>query len=453
MSRILVVEDDVDVREMLCAELREPDSESRVRHAGVDAASCLREARACLEAQDYTVILLDLRLPDGDGVELLAELNLSKGAAAEVIVLTANATIATAVAALKQGACDFLEKPCRLEQLRSSLARAQEAYRLKRENQSLRGLLSESRDFVGPQNAGYLAGLDRIAANELPVLVTGPTGAGTEVVARQLHHRYTQASDRDVGPFLVVDCAALSSSLIESELFGYERGAFTGATHAKSGLVEMASRGTLFLDEIGELDLSLQAKLLRLLESREFRRVGGREMLRCDARIVAATHRDLAAEVESGGFREDLFYRLKVLTIEVPSLAARPEEIEPLATIFLRRAAGDRLSLTAEAIDAFKSYAWPGNIRELRNVIERAAVLSEGPEVGVEDLPAEIGPSTDIGLGATRGTGMGEIGTTLADLERQHILAVLEACGGNKTKTAATLGISASTLYEKLKRY
>jgi DNA-binding NtrC family response regulator len=389
------------------------------------------------------VVLLDYRLPDMDGEEVLARI-LEQEEAPEVVILTAHGSVDIAVKAMKRGAFDFLEKPCRLAELEVVVDKAAHTRTLRHENRCLRRILGGTGGEIyldpGAQAEDFRRLLDKIAASDLPVLITGETGVGKEVVARMIHRN----SARAAAPFLVADCAALQSTLIESELFGHERGAFTGAHAARPGLVEAARGGTLFLDEIGELEASLQSKLLRLLESGEYRRVGGCRNLQADARFIAATNRDLPAEIAAGRFREDLYYRLNVLAVRVLSLRERREEIVPLAEHFLRNSKGKGLRFADETLEYIAKYDWQGNVRELRNVVERMAVLADGEVLEPEDLPPEIKMRPAHGGGSS---------PSLAGAERRHILRVLDDAGGNKKKAAELLGISPTTLYSKLKAY
>lgn len=436
MSHVLIIEDDSAVRCVIRDDLQ------RCGHE-VSEATRGQDGLELATAESPEVVLLDLRLPDRAGEDLLTDL-LALEIRPEVIVLTGHGSVDIAVRAMKTGAFDFLEKPCRLAELEAIVSKAAEIALLRRENGSLRRLLGSS------GNEPYLSPgavteklhktLQKVAGSDLPVLITGETGAGKEVMARVIHG----SSARSKGPLLVADCAALQPTLVESELFGHERGAFTGAHAARPGLVETARGGSLFLDEIGELDTSLQAKFLRLLESGEFRRVGAQKTQVADVRFIAATHRDLRAETQTGAFREDLFFRLNVLSIRVPSLRERRDEIVPLARYFLNRRVGDRANFSPETLELLTKYRWPGNVRELRNVVERMAVLAEGEVFQPSDLPTEIrqaAPPSPAGA------------ETLAEFERQHILAILNACDGNKTRAAESLGISQATLYNKLRRY
>lgn len=446
MSRILLVEDDPSIGRMLEEEL------GRSKHEVVWVRDG-RTARTTAAGESFDVVLLDLRLPDVPGEVVLREIKGQRDAP-EVILLTAHGSIELAVRCLKEGAFDFLEKPCRLDRLEAVIERALRSRSMARENRGYRERFARADGSILDEPLPpYLDDLTVLAKNDLPVLILGPTGAGKEVVARRLHAE----SPRHDQPFFVVDCSSLKEELIESELFGHERGAFTGADRTRPGLVEMASDGTVFLDEVGELGLDVQGKLLRLLETGEYRRVGGREWRKSTARWFAATHRDLRAAVDEGTFRSDLYYRLNVLRVEVPPLKERRDEIPRLARRFLsaidRRLGNDERTWSPEVETALADYDWPGNVRELRNVIERMAVLSRTDRLEADALPSELRPTTPDRTSSSRRSEAIDPTRTLAEIEREQILAVLDACEGNKTRAAKQLGISVATLYNKLARY
>jgi Nif-specific regulatory protein len=322
------------------------------------------------------------------------------------------------------------------------------------ENERLRRRLGEDARMIGtsPALEGIAGQIARVAATKATVLVRGESGVGKELVARAIH----ESSDRRAGPFVCLNCAALSETLLESELFGHEKGAFTGATERKIGKFEAAHRGTLMLDEIGEMTPAIQAKFLRVLEGHPFERVGGSSRVQVDVRVVAATNRNLEDAVTAGGFRRDLYFRLKVVEIMVPPLRRRPEDIEPLAAHFLEKFAaetGRRLrGYTPEALEALRSYHWPGNVRELRNAVERAVVLAPGEWIDVSDVSlSHLAAAGDTDRGAPRPAAF--VPTSIEEMERRHVLATLEAVGGNKTKAAAILGIERSTLDRKLAKW
>jgi two-component system response regulator AtoC len=391
-------------------------------------------------------------MPDLDGLAVLARLRALRPPV-QVLVLTAFATVDTAIEAIRAGAYDYLSKPFRVEEIRLAVRRALEAQRLLRENLHYRQELQERyrvENLVG-RSAAMVAvyrTIARVAPLDTTVLVQGETGTGKELVARAIHY----ASPRAHRPFVVVDCAALPETLVESELFGHERGAFTGATHSRRGLLETADGSTCLLDEVGELSPPLQAKLLRVLQERVIRRVGGNEPIPVDVRIIAATNRDLKKQVEEGGFREDLYYRLNVVTIHVPPLRERPEDIPLLAHHFLRRwatATGKAVTgLAPEVLARLMAHPWPGNVRELEHVIERAVALTASSVLQPEDLPPDLGPAgTPVAPSLPAGRPM-----TLEELKRWYVERVLAETGGNKARAAAILGIDRRTLYRLLAR-
>ncbi len=436
---LLIVDDDATVREALAdffADL------GYVAHVA-DTATAGRQAAA---AHAPDVVLADVRLPDASGLTLFEALRADDPHVA-VIFLTGHADVSTAVAAMRAGAADFLEKPVDLEALDAAVRRAADHARLRREVAVLRareaGALWE--DPAPPNGLRAVAPpsferLVELAArnDDAPVLVIGETGTGKGYVVRRIH----ELSARGNAPFVEVNCASLSPQFVESELFGHEKGAFTDAKQAKRGLLEVAGRGSVFLDEIAELAPEVQPKLLKAIEERTFRRLGGTATLTSQARVLVATHVPLAAAVESGRFRADLYYRLQVLTIALPSLRERRAEIPALARSLLPRGA----TLSDAALARLVDYRWPGNIRELKNALWRATILADGAPIGPEHL----------GLGALADMAGAPAGDppvlTLADAERRAIDAALSATGGNKARAASLLGIARSTLNEKLRR-
>ncbi|MHB1845056.1 MAG: sigma-54-dependent transcriptional regulator [Deltaproteobacteria bacterium] len=453
MAAILVIDDNDALRDGMAVSL------SRAGHALVAASSGAEGLRAA-EKQRFDLVVTDLKMEGVDGLEVVRRLR-AKEPLAAVLVVTAFGTIETAVAAMKEGAVDFVTKPFSPDVLRAKVDKALELSRLWRETERLRervdglslalsgetgsGLVGDS-----PPMQALAAALSRIAATDTAVLVTGESGTGKELVARALHDR----SKRRDGPFVTVNCAALPEGLLESEMFGHERGAFTGAVRRKLGRFELADRGTLFLDEIGELPLSLQAKLLRLLQEHEFQRVGGEETLRADVRVVAATNRDLAKEVEGGRFRQDLYYRIAIVPLRLPPLRERPGDVRTLALHFLQKHAPrvnrSVLGISEAAHEAMARYGWPGNVRELENAIERALVFAEGAQLLPEQLPE---PIAQRGPMLPRLTGDRPLPDILEELERQLIADAYERAKGKKTETARLLGIKTSALYYKLEKY
>ena len=422
------------------------------RRFEVTTASDGVEAEKLIEVNDYDLVLTDLRMPGADGMSVL-EKTLNKEPRPLCIILSAYGTVESAVEAVKRGAFDFVVKPVNLERLSLILDRALETRELRSENQALKARLSHSEKYSGivaqsKVMRDVLALVRQVAPSRSTVLLTGESGTGKEVMAQALH----QWSGR-TGKFVPVHCAALPATLLESELFGHEKGAFTGATEARKGRFELAEGGTLFLDEIGEIDLSTQVKLLRVLENRTFERVGGVETLHTDARIVAATNRDLEKMVAEGTFREDLFYRLNVVNVRLPGLRERREDIPLLIRRFLDLLAEENnrpsLKIAPEALTALERYSWPGNIRELRNTVERMVVLSTSDTLTLADVPETVRrghPSAETPTAASAAL-------NLVGNERRLIEQALQAAHGNRSLAAQTLGISRRTLHRRLNEY
>jgi DNA-binding NtrC family response regulator len=440
--QLLVVDDDEEMRAVVAVRFRRLGM--RVTEAGSGEEALARTAQA-----RFDVALLDLHLPGISGIELLTALK-ERLPELEAILLTAHSSIETAVQAMKQGAYDYLTKPFQLADLEVHVQKAYEKVQLsRRERQWVQQIAYESPRYrlVGdsPAMKRVVQMIERVAPADATVLVRGASGTGKELVARALHVNSPRA-DR---PLVTVNCAALTESLLESELFGHEKGAFTGAVQTKPGLVEVAEGGTLFIDEIGEMAPGLQAKLLRVLENGQFRRVGGTQEIQADVRVVAATNRDLAEELKSGRFREDLYYRLNVVTIELPPLRERREDVPLLVEHFLttRQVGPLRSRVSPEAMQALAHYAWPGNVRELANVLERAQILAEDHLITPDDLPDA--------LSAARPGGEASSGDPrhLSEVERQHVRAVLQQEKGNKVHAARALGISRRSLYRLIEKY
>jgi len=434
---VLMLEDDPSFGGVVAEELR-------ARGHTVEVTASVADARERVRKGSYDVALLDLHLPDGSGLDVLREIS-AEELPIEALVLTGHAEVPTALEAMRLGAYDYISKPPVFEELFVLTAKAAEKGRLRRENAALRVRLRRHEPMGGfvtqdPATRQMLATLERAAAAVLPVLIEGETGTGKELLARAVHEH----SPRSVFPFVPINCAALPENLIESELFGHERGSFTGAVERKTGLFEVATRGTIFLDEIGELSLPLQSRLLRVLETQEFFRVGGTRPVRVDVRVVSATNRDLHAEIEAGRFRDDLFYRLHGIALRVSPLRERRLDIPLLARHFLDRNANRRM-LDPAAIEVLSSYDWPGNVRELEMVISRAAVLSLGATIRPEDLPVEVRPSAAPRVLRTD--------LTLAEMEREYVRAMLEKNRGHRGRTATALGIDPKTLYNKLQSW
>jgi DNA-binding NtrC family response regulator len=427
---VLVVDDDPTIRETLT------DFFESLGHT-VRAAATATAGRQAAAAHAPDVALVDLRLPDADGIVLFEALRADDPDVA-VIFLTGHADVTTAVRAMREGAADFLEKPVDLETLDAAVRRAAEHGRLRREVAVLR-----ARDAGAPAGerapTPLVPSLERLVElaarnDDAPVLVVGETGTGKGYVARRIHER----SPRAAAPFVEINCASLSSTFFESELFGHEKGAFTDAKQAKRGLLEVAARGTVFLDEIAELSLEVQPKLLKVIEDRAFRRLGGTATLTSDARVIGATNVPLGDAVATKRFRADLYYRLQVLTIALPPLRERRDEIPALARSLAPRGA----PLSDAAIAALVAYDWPGNIRELKNALWRASIIADGSCIGPEHLGLDARASADVAAAP------GEV-VTLAEAERRAIAAALTHTGGNKVRAAALLGVARSTLTEK----
>lgn len=443
-TRILLVEDDLSLGTMLAMELKR-------RGHSVDTAKSGAEAVAKLGASEYDAVVTDLKLGDMDGLEVL-KLAKTRDPRTEVLVMTGHGSIDTAVAAMRAGAFDYLTKPVEPEELNMVLDKALEHRGLLHEVARLREEVKDKYSFdgivfSGPPMRKVLDLVQKVASTEATVLILGESGTGKELIARALHEK----SARRNGQFVAINCGALPEGLLESELFGHVRGAFTGADRNKRGLFEEASGGTLFLDEISETTPGLQVKLLRALQEGEIRRVGDNHPFKVSGRLLAATNKDLAKLVAEGKFREDLYYRLKVFPIELPSLRERPEDIMPLAEHFLRKAkkklGGKAVKFSPDAAEALRAYRWPGNVRELEHVIERVLIMASNPAAGIGDLPPEIQPA---GAASAVKGGRQE---TLEDSEKRQILQALEACGGNQVEAAKKLGVARNTLWRKLKAY
>jgi two-component system response regulator AtoC len=435
MADVLVVDDEPGIRRFLAEVVTDAG------HAATTAADGI-EAVQLLKARAFDLLITDLKMPNLDGMALLRYAR-EHAPDTEVLVLTAHATVDDAVEAMRLGAFDFLTKPLSgPEELELLVERALERRQLKTTTvRALRDAPDDGFVATAPAMAPVVAQLRKVAATNATVLLVGESGTGKEVAARAVH-RWSPRAD---GPFVAVNCATMTEQLLASELFGHEKGAFTGATERRRGRIELAQGGTLFLDEIGELRPDLQARLLRVLQERTFERLGGSQTLTADVRWIAATNRDLAAEMRSGGFREDLYHRLAVFPVQLPPLRERREDLGPLAEHLLHRA-GESLGrpglrLSAAAHRAIAAYAWPGNVRELSNALERAAILADGDTVGAEHLvlgiPGSAPPEPEA--------------TTLVQAERAAIQRALDAEGGNRKRTAARLGISLRSLYDKLK--
>jgi DNA-binding NtrC family response regulator len=442
--QILVVDDEEVMCESLAAWLREDGYL-------VDTAASGAEALEKAKARDYAIYFVDLKMPGGmDGIETMMQIR-RMHPEASIIIITAYATVDTAITAMKEGAQEYIVKPCNPEEISLLVSRIIKVKNLQRENTILRKKLSRQysvHDVVSKNSRMHdilkLAG--EIASLRSTVLIQGESGTGKEMVARAIHN----SGDRASRPFVAVSCAALAETLLESELFGHEKGAFTGASQQKQGKFELADGGTIFLDEIGDISPKLQVDLLRVLQERSFYRVGGSEEVRVDVRVIAATHVNLQEAVAGGKFREDLFYRLNVIEIRIPPLRERREDIPLLAAHFLERLSHelgkDVGEISEGALRILMDYNWPGNVRELENAIERAIVTSRG----------KILTEEDVGFLAQNGTARTwkiPAGASLQEMEKQLIIATLQRTGGNIKESASILGIDRSTLYEKIKKY
>ncbi len=438
MKRLLVVDDEPIMGDFLCA------AGEREGYT-VTRADSIRTGREKVGTKPFDVAFLDIRLPDGDGLGLVVEVR-SKHPRCHICVITAYGTVDTAVSAMKLGANDFLLKPFSFEDVERVLARTDRP--AKPETGYTQTLVTRD-----PKMKELLDLVMRIAPTDAGVLISGESGTGKELIARTLHH----TSHRSDFPFVAVNCSAIPENLLEAELFGYERGAFTGAERRKLGLVEIAGSGTLFLDEIAELPIALQPKLLRVLEGGEFRRVGGQETLRADIRVIAATNKNLLELSKKNQFREDLYYRLSVIPIEIPPLRCRPDDIGLLTEYFLkeysRRYARDISHVAPTVLDVFQKYPWPGNVRELENVIQRAVALADGDTVRSVSLPVQ----SQTAGGTVRPehlVGAGKPYDELVDeFERGLIAEALRRTAGNQTDAADLLGIKRTTLVMKLKKF
>ncbi len=443
-GRILIVDDESNARAALSEILREDGFATETAADGFKALGKLEDF-----APD--VVLTDLKMPGLDGIAFMEKARVAAPGAV-FVVMTAFGTISSAVEAMKKGAENYLLKPLDPDALSAVVERAMEKARLVQEARRLRDRLRERNALshivsADPKMQAVLELVAQVGPSKASVLVTGESGTGKELIAEAIH----AASPRAKAPFVRLHCAALSESLLESELFGHERGAFTGAFSRREGRFKQADGGTLFLDEIGEVPAAVQVKLLRFLQEKTFERVGGNETLRVDVRIIAATNRDLGAEIKKGAFREDLFYRLNVVAIDLPPLHDRRGDVPALASFFLRRYAAENgktiETFADDALESLVEYRWPGNVRELENVVERAVVLCDGHRIEKKHLPPTVVPNGE------RDALPPIPGSTIADLERYAILKTLESCGGSTSKAATVLGVSPRKIQYKLHEY
>jgi len=435
--KVLVADDDKNLKLVLETELKD---------AGRFEVATTERGRATLEMlekREFDVLLLDLNMPDVGGMEVLKRIR-EQEVPVEVIILTGHGTISTAVEAMKLGAYDFLSKPFKFEELKAVVEKACEKKKLLTENLILRTHLRRqagASTIVSASSAmqSVIVSVGKFALSNYPVLITGESGVGKELVARAIH----DASPVAEGAYVPINCGAIPENMIESELFGYEKGAFTGAHARKPGLLEIANGGTLFLDEIGDMPLPLQVKLLRVIETGRFFRLGGTREIGVSVRIISATNKDLKQEIEKGRVRQDLYYRIATLTLHIPPLRERKDDILPLIEHTLASApAGRQKRLSAKAISLLQGYQWPGNVRELQNIVHRAVLLSREDEIDMLDLPSDLTPPDKALSGAL-----------LEDIEKNHILKVLKECNGHRGKAAEVLGIDPKTLYRKLQTY
>ena len=436
--KVLVAEDEVHLGQILSNFLTG-------RGYAVQTVTDGRAALEHLRAEAYDVALLDIVMPELDGLEVLKQVR-ADADPPEVIIITGNGTIETAISAMKLGAYDYMAKPYRMAEIDVLVRRAWEKRRLARENVLLQSQLERAGggNEINTQYAPLQAVLDmvaKVAPSDSAVLITGESGTGKELIAHMLH----RLSERS-GPFVDVSCASLSEGMLESELFGHERGAFSGADERKLGLMELAAGGTLFLDEISELSLKLQSKLLRALDQRSFYRVGGTQKVEVDVRILAASNRDLVQRAAESSFRDDLLYRINTIEIKLPPLRERAVDIPLIARQFLRLfSKTNPPTLSTDALDVLARYPWPGNVRELKNVIERVVLLSHGPQIRASDLPLTL-----PGAGSPSSSSPA---ISLAELERRHIETVLHTANWHQGHAASALGISSKTLYRKIREY
>ncbi|KYF68890.1 Fis family transcriptional regulator [Sorangium cellulosum] len=454
-TRVLVVDDEPGLRQVLTIAFRRQGYEVVIAPGARAALEAIRQ-----NPQPFPLILTDLVMPDGSGIDVLRAAKARSGAT-EVMVMTAHSTVESALDAMRHGAYDFVTKPFSPAELTALAAKALEKSSIVAENQRLRAQLERldlpSREPLGTSPAMQRISelIAKIAPTRTTVLITGESGTGKERVARAIHEQ----SDRAAKPFLVVNCGALPEALMESELFGHEKGSFTGAGARSMGLIREADGGTLLLDEIGELPAALQVKLLRVLQERKVRPVGAAAEIAVDVRVLAATNRNVEAEVREGRFRQDLYYRLNVIRIELPPLRERPEDISRLAERFLRRFAAelgkDVRGLTTDAVRALDAYAFPGNVRELENMMERAVALAGGPSIGLGDLPSAV-----AGLSASPAPLLGELppggcmlDEVIGEVERRLILQALERTGGVRKAAAKLLGVTFRSLRYRLAKH
>ena len=444
--RVLIADDEKNMRWVLGQAL------SAEGYEVIEAADG-KEALAAVADQTPDLMVLDHKMPAPDGMEVLKRLR-SKGNNFPIIMLTAHGNVATAVAAMKAGASEYLTKPFDLEELKISIEKALKVSELAAEVARLREELDRDYDVEGivaadPAMLSVLETIGRVAPTGATVILYGESGTGKELAARALH----KMSSRAARPFVSVSAGALPETLLESELFGYEKGAFTGAMQAKPGRFELANGGTIFLDEIGDISLAVQVKLLRVLQERTFERLGGTRTIEVDVRVVAATNQDIQQLIADGAFREDLYYRLNVVPITLPPLRQRPSEIPLLVAHFLEKQSAGSKHISSEAMNLLMEYQWPGNVRELENTIERIAILARGDEIGIDDLPSEVRAGVSSCAPGERCFLLPEGGVDLEEVELDFVRQGLDRAGGSVPKAAKLLGLTTKTLEVRMARY
>ncbi|HBR56611.1 MAG TPA: hypothetical protein DEA22_03940 [Blastocatellia bacterium] len=458
MAKLLIVDDERNLRLVIQREMNRQGHEAEVAPDG-------EAAWEMLEARDFDVLLCDINMPRLDGMGLLRRLREAGQNPPEIIMLTGQATVETAIQAMKLGAYDYLTKPYRIAELSALVKQAAEKKQLRTDNQRLRAQIERSAGSTpeivaeSPQMKEILRLVRRVAPSETSVLLTGESGTGKELIAQAIH----RLSSRSGKPFIDLNCAALQDTLLESELFGYEAGAFSGARTRKLGLFELADGGTLFLDEIMEMPAQLQSKLLRAIETQSFFRVGGVKKIEVDVRLIAATNRDPNQAIAEGVFRSDLLFRINSFELNIPPLRERREDIEPLAQHLLKKTAGvNAPELTRPVIDALIAFSWAGNVRQLRNCLERAVLLCDNGRITTKELPPEVAFRTEpasvlVSYNSQQANNISAFQnaspTNLRDSEKQQIIRALEKTGWHRGKTAELLGISSSTLYRRLRVY
>ena len=443
---VLIADDEKNMRWVLKQALEAEGYET------VEAADG-KEALSAVSEQEPDIAVLDHKMPAPDGMEVLRRIR-AKGHRFPVIMLTAHGNVQTAVEAMKAGASEYLTKPFDLDELKLVIEKALKTSELAAEVERLREEIDQDWDLEGivatdPKMLGVLESVRKVAPTNATVMLYGESGTGKELAARALH----RLSERAAKPFVTVSAGALPETLLESELFGYEKGAFTGAMNAKPGRFEMANGGTIFLDEIGDITPAVQVKLLRVLQERTFERLGGTRSIEVDVRVVSATNRDLQQLIADGTFREDLYYRLNVVPITMPPLRKRPEDIPLLVAHFLTKFGAAGRTISSEAMQALVDYQWPGNVRELENTIERTVILSHADEIGIDDLPAEVRAGVSVTDAGSRCFVLPETGLDLEEIELDFVRQALDRAGGSVPKAAKLIGLTTKTLEARMQRF